>query len=307
MKTHHCLSLAFLLLFAMVLLVPADDEKETTPTLRVLTHNVYMGFSRGNAGHHESWREWIANQKPDVVSLQELNGYTSEKLAADAATWGHTHSLLLKEDGFPVGLTSRWPIEEVARLRDGFHHGMIRGRIRGIYFYAIHFHPSNWERRIEEAALLADDIASLPESNPAVVLAGDFNGFSPADREYYEATPSLIPFFKGLDQRNREARNLREGAIDYGGIQAILDRGFVDLQSHFRKPGAAFLGTFPSALVRKEDHGPDRRLDYVFVSENLVARVRAFALLRDGETALFSDHFPLCAEILTGAKEAGRP
>jgi len=277
--------------------LPGEEGPESPTTLRILTHNVYMGFSKGNAAHHPRWREWVAEQKPDVTALQELNGYTTEKLAADAAAWGHPHSALLKEDGFPVGLTSRWPIEDVVRLRKGFHHGILRGRVRGVFVYAIHFHPSDWERRIQEAALLAEDIASLPAGDRPIVLAGDFNGFSPADREHYDHTPALVPFFASLDGRDPGARNLRDGRIDDGGIQAILDQGFVDLQASVRGVGGPFLGTFPSSLVRGEDHGPDRRLDYIFASASLAGRVKSVRLCRDDETALFSDHFPVMAEL----------
>ncbi|MEX2578874.1 MAG: endonuclease/exonuclease/phosphatase family protein [Verrucomicrobiales bacterium] len=274
----------------------AEPEEPREGNFRVLTHNVFYGFSREGEPHHARWLEWMAEMAPDVVSLQELNGYTAERLAAEAEAWGHPHSVILKEEGFPTGLTSRWPLETVERRREGFQHGLLRAKVRGVYVYAIHFHPSDWEHRIREAALLAEDIASLPEEDPLVVLAGDFNGFSPSDRARYEQDSELVPFFERLDARNPRARNLNEGRIDYGGIQAILDQGFVDLHARFRDPAATFQGTFPSELVSHQDHGPDRRLDYIFASANLLDRVRAVELVRDEETARFSDHFPVVAD-----------
>lgn len=76
------------------------EEKTQPPpsALRLLTHNVYMGFTKDNAAHHRRWREWVARQTPDVVALQELNSYTAAKLASDAKAWGHPYSILLKED-----------------------------------------------------------------------------------------------------------------------------------------------------------------------------------------------------------------
>ena len=239
----------------------------------------------------------MARQKPDVVSLQELNGYTARRLTEDAASWGHAHSVLLKEDGFPVGLTSRWPIEEVARLRDGFHHGLLRGRVQGVHVYAVHFHPSNWEHRIREAALLANDMATITPNNRRFILAGDFNGFSPADRSHYEKSPTLEPFFEMLDRRDPRAKNLNAGRLDYGGLQAILDLGFFDALASLRPPDTPFVGTFPSALVHNENHGPDRRLDYIFLSPNLAHGVKSCRILRDDETARFSDHFPVVADL----------
>lgn len=269
----------------------------SAPALKILTHNVWYGFTRKPQPRHAQWLVWVREQAADVVVLQELNGYTPERLAEEAATWGHSHSELLKEDGFATGITSRYPISDVERLRDGFHHGLLRGRIQGIWFYVIHFHPSNFSRRIVEAGLLEADVKSLPDPSPAIVLAGDFNGFSPADKAHYDQDAELIRFFERLDQRDSNARNLNAGRMDYGGIEAILAQGYVDTVAHFRGPDAPFVGTFPAALVNDEDHGTDRRLDYIFVSPNLLPHVQSATILRDEPTEQLSDHLPVTATL----------
>lgn len=262
---------------------------------RVISYNLWDGFTSKPEPRRERWLQWMKEQRPDVAALQELNGYTAGRLAAEAQGWGHGYSVLLKEDGYATGLTSRTPITEVTRIREGMHHGLLRGKIRGMYFYVIHFHPSDYQRRIEEAALLLDDVARLPDLDPRVVLIGDFNGFSPADRFHYETDPDLEPFFAMLDKRHPGAKNLNAGRLDYGGMERILDAGFVDLVARFRPPGT-FLGTFPTELRREEDHGTDRRIDYVLVSRNLVGSAHSAMIIRNDSTALLSDHYPLMAE-----------
>ena len=274
---------------------PADELKPEK--LRIITHNVWYGFTKETEPRYADWKRWMKAQAPDVVSLQELNTYTEERLRADAEAWGHPYSVLLKEDGFPTGITSRFPINDVKRIREGFHHGLLRCRIQGIWFYVIHFHPSNFQQRIDEAALLKQDVDSLPEQNPKVVLAGDFNGFSPADQPQYDLDQLLVPFFKGLDQKDTNARNLNHGRLDYGGIQAILNQGYTDLIASDRSPHLPFVGTFPAALVSDQDHGTDRRLDYIFVSPSLREQVESVAILRDPCTELLSDHLPVTATI----------
>ncbi len=267
-----------------------------TQTLKLMSYNVWYGFTKKPEPRHTGWLQWMSRQAPDVVSLQELNGYTSQELAKEAEVWGHEYSVLLKESDFPVGITSRFPMTDVKRIQDGFHHGMIRCRIRGIWFFAIHFHPSNYQRRIEEASLLQAEIAKLPDSDPQVVLFGDFNGFSPADSQVYDAEPRLTKFFKMLDTRD-QALNLNAGRIDYGGIEAILSQGFKDVVAESRSADAPFVGTFPTQLVADEDHGTPRRLDYIFVSANLSDRVQHAAIWRDGKTESFSDHLPVTATL----------
>ena len=292
---------SLLLIAAAITLLPAcpaQAQKAVTrnpppPTLRVITHNVFYGFTKRGEPRYSNWKRWMAAQAPDITSLQELNQYTPEKLAADAATWGHAHSVLLKPDGFATGITSRYPISDVKLLREGFHHGLLRCRIAGIWVYVIHFHPSNYARRIEEAALLKTDIQSLPEAQPLILLAGDFNGFSPIDKPHYDSDPQLVPFFNRLDARSPEARNLNAGRMDYGGIQAILDQGFIDLVARERRSDMPFVGTFPTPLTADEDHGTDRRLDYIFVNPALAANVVSAVILRDAATSTLSDHYPV--------------
>lgn len=274
--------------------VRAEDDKSS---LKIITHNVWYGFTKKPEPRHADWLKWMASQTPDVVSLQELNEYTPEKLADDAKAWGHEYSVLLKEDGFPTGITSRFAISDVKRIRNGMHHGLLRCRIRNIWFYVIHFHPSNFARRIEEAALLKADVESLPQENPLIVLAGDFNGFSPADRAQYDADMELVPFFRMLDQRDPKSRNLNQGRIDYGGLEAILSQGYFDVIDHHRKQGSRFIGTFPAPLVSDENHGTDRRLDYIFVSPGLLPFVKSSQILRDAVTEKLSDHFPVTATL----------
>ncbi|HBJ36973.1 MAG TPA: hypothetical protein DDZ51_19885 [Planctomycetaceae bacterium] len=294
-----------LMLFTLLAFQPLLAKSPTT--IKVITHNVWYGFTKKSEPRHANWRKWMNSEQPDVVALQELNTYTDEKLASDAKSWGHSYSVLLKEDGFATGITSRFPITDVARIREGMHHGLLRCRIEGIWFYVIHFHPSDYVRRVEEATLLAKDIEQLGEQNPRIVLAGDFNGFSPVDREHYASDPKLVPFFQMLDQRNPNSRNLNNGQMDYEGIEAILKQGFMDLVARFRSPDDSFVGTFPTRLVSDEDHGTDRRLDYIFVSPNLTSQVQSAKILRDDITELLSDHIPVTATISLRSEDTNLP
>jgi endonuclease/exonuclease/phosphatase family metal-dependent hydrolase len=49
--------------------------------------------------------------------------------------------------------------------------------------------------------------------------------------------------------------------------------------------------------VSDEDHGTDRRLDYIFVTPNLFTAVESAAILRDATTEVLSDHIPVTATL----------
>jgi gluconolactonase len=125
------------------------------------------------------------------------------------------------------------------------------------------------------------------------------------DRSHYDSDLQLVPFFRRLDERSPEARNLNNGRLDYGGIQAILDQGFIDLLARERRSDMPFVGTFPAPLTADEDHGTDRRLDYVFVTPNLLPSVVSTAILRDAATERLSDHFPVRADFRFGPVAPG--
>ena len=88
-------------------------------------------------------------------------------------------------------------------------------------------------------------------------------------RCHYGKDASLISFFEQLDSTKSSARNLNHGKIDYGAIEAILGHGFIDVVASQRSADSPYVGTFPTRLIDDKDHGPDRRIDYIFVSPNL--------------------------------------
>jgi endonuclease/exonuclease/phosphatase family metal-dependent hydrolase len=273
-----------------------SGEKEdinNDSNLRIITYNVWYGFTQVPE-RKDAWIQWMKEQKPDIVSLQELNEYTPELLEKDARSYGHSYSVLLKEEGFPTGITSRYPIEDVQRITDGFHHGLIRVRIRNIYYYVIHLHPSNWEIRKGEIRKIIEDIEKLPD-NSKLILAGDFNTFSPLDSGFY-SHGRLEVFFNERDSLYKEL-NLNNGKLDYSVIQELMHAGFVDLEASLRTDAYVFQGSFPTRIEKEGEHGDQRRLDYFFASKNLADLVTYAEIISSDTTLILSDHLPVIVNL----------
>ncbi len=261
----------------------------TAKSVKIVSLNVWYGFSKAPEQKNKALK-YLTDLKPDIVSLQELNGYRSSDLERDAGQWGHKYSLLLKEEGFPTGITSNAPIEDVKIQLMGFHHGLLRCQTHGMYVYVIHLHPSNWEFRRQEIQLLLKDIETLPD-NSKFILAGDFNTFSPRDKSVYDSSEDFIPFFERLDKQ-AQGNNLRDSEIDYWHIEKLEHAGLVDVIAKQRK---MFQGTFPTKLREDEDLGPERRLDYIFCSPSLIDSCLSAKCLVNSKTSMFSDHYPVTA------------
>lgn len=270
-----------------------NDRAQTDQHLRLITYNVWYGFTKA-PDRKETWINWMKEQQSDVVSLQELNEYTPGKLAQDAEKWGHPHTVLLKEGGFPTGITSRFPIEDIQRYLEGFHHGLLRVNIKGIYFYVIHLHPSNWEVRTREIGLILDNIEGLPQG-AKVILAGDFNTFSSKDADYY-AHGRLAPFFHSRDVQYKE-HNLKAEKLDYSVLERLYNLGWTDLEYQFRSADYRFTGTFPSKVEKEGEHGDLRRLDYVFASPNLIDQIVDANIIANDTTQVLSDHLPVRVDL----------
>ena len=274
----------------------ATELGQSTTTVRVLSHNVWYGFTKKPV-RKTAWLNWTQRQQADIIALQELNGYSEEQLATDATSWGHGHSALLKEDGFSTGLTSRFPITGVARLREGFHHGLLRCKTNGLVVYVIHFHPSDWQFRIRETKLLLDDVSKLSaEDQGKVIFIGDFNSLSPRDQVALEEEGELERFFAALD-KSAASNNLRRGKLDYSGIEALQENGYLDLVYEQEKGLPHHPGTFPTKLRRDEQLGRERRLDYAFMKAPLAKDVTRAQVLRDETTATLSDHYPIVIDL----------
>ena len=112
--------------------------------LRVVSWNVLYGFNHGQSV--EEAGAWLGEQGANVVALQELNGISEDGLVKLARHWGHRFAVTHKEAGFPVGLTSRKPIQVLERKVEGFHHGYLHVRTYEIHFFVVHFWPGKNER-----------------------------------------------------------------------------------------------------------------------------------------------------------------
>jgi endonuclease/exonuclease/phosphatase family metal-dependent hydrolase len=280
--------LFFLGIFLITPLLLVANERKS---VRVLTYNAWYDFTQ-KADRKPEWLRYVRSLQSDILALQELNGYTEEKLAEDGKFWGHKFTALLKKDGFPTGITSRYPVENLRRVTEGYHHGMLSCKTGGIQVYVIHLHPGHWEIRHQEIDLLLKTLASHQLKEP-VLLIGDFNTFSARDQAHYQQSPDMIPFFRRLDIRWKSNRNLRNDRLDYSHLQKIERAGYQDVIAERRE---RFLGTFPTKLRLDEDNGPPRRLDYIFANKVLADKCIKAQYLINSKTDLLSDHYPAIAE-----------
>ncbi|MEM9328353.1 MAG: endonuclease/exonuclease/phosphatase family protein [Bacteroidota bacterium] len=281
----------------LVFLTLALHAQRNGPAIKVMTYNIWNGFDWGkDTLRHDQTVDWIAGQAPDVVALQELCGYSLDRLVADAATWGHSHVQLLKTEGYPTALTSREPITLIEKNVEDFWHGLIHAETYGIEFYVVHLSPADVDFRMKEASQIVDRVRG--REGPFIIL-GDFNCHSPIDAQAMERKTALRE--RRQPKEDATHNNLRLGEFDYSVMSQFLALPALDLALGREDLTQCF--TFPApVLVGLYDHTPQSiienrvRIDYILASPELSKRCQLVEIFNGGVNDRLSDHYPVMAE-----------
>lgn len=290
MRKIHFKALSMLLfLLAISCNLSIAQEK-----LRIINYNVLVGMETDTTSNKESFANWIKSQNPDILALEEMNNFTPKKIEEFASQYGHPYAVLLKEDGYPVALTSKFPIINVSKVLDNMHHGFIKARIKDINIIVLHLSPHKYQKRNEEIDLILETITSYP-SNEKWIIMGDFNSVTPLDKEHY-SNGELAKSMEGNDIEYSYVKNLVNGkTLDYDVHQKILDFGFVDVLRVFHKD---FISTCDTKIFNpNEAEDTKSRIDFIYISKNMETDAITSEVLKDSFTDYSSDHYPVLFEL----------
>lgn len=250
------------------------ESKPQYSDLKIINWNILYSFNHKQST--DSGIQWLKQKQAGVVGLQELNGNTELSLNEMARQWGHMYSVILKEKGFPVGLTSKEPIEVIERKIEGFHHGFLHCRTYGIDFFIVHF----WPGKNHEVEYILEKIERLHENGRRVILMGDFNAHSRKDSEFLATKQRVDARFEVVDR--------------------VESKGFVDVV-HKHDAQAKISCASPITIPRwsktiKELESKQCRIDFVFADKALADHSVSATIIRSDELDKISDHYPVVAQ-----------
>lgn len=288
---------SLLVLFVLVFVAFSHAQDLEKQSIKIMTYNIWNGFDWGKDSlRQEKTIEWIKGQEPDVLALQELCGYTEEKLKQDALKWGHQFVLLLKTEGYPTALTSNRPIRLKERNIDSFWHGLLHCESYGIDFFIVHLSPADCNIRLDEARLVTERIRK--SKSKTYIVLGDFNSLSPFDALWLETKTGLKN--KLLQNNNEKYSNLRMGEFDYSAMSEFLACPAVDLCVNRIDLQEAY--TFPTPILIGKFNQTSRtiienreRIDYILASPSLALQCEKVEIFNQEGTHLLSDHYPMMA------------
>ncbi len=268
-----------------------------------MTYNIWNGYDFGkDEERRKKLNTWVKDQKPGIVALQELCKYTSEKLAEDARSWGHDHSILLKTTGYSVGLTSKYPITVKEKIMKGMRHGALHCITHGIDIFVIHLSPSSYLKRREEAGIILDKLKEVRKNNGHYLVLGDFNAHSPIDADLYDQNGPLLTQLRENNKDKAENGNLLNGNLEFGVISSFLAFPLLDVCQPFTY-GIATRGSFPGQALSDDKESVNEelirimeRIDFILVSPEFATKCHSARVCNGPENYYLSDHYPVVAE-----------
>lgn len=268
------------------------NEKES---LKIISYNIYVGMQKDTTANKLLFAEWIKGQDPDILAIQEANGFTQKSLKAFAESYSHPYAILIKEWGYPVAITSKYPIVNVEKVLDNMTHGFIKARIKGHNFIVTHLHPNSYIERNREVDLITETIKYSRDDTKWIVM-GDFNSISPADKSHYDNSPQYLEQMKQLAIQRPHSINLKNDSLYYGVIGKILDFGLLD---PLKEKSEKYISSCPTKIEYDQiSEEASARYDYIFLSKDLMNNVKSISIAKDNFTHYYSDHYPVILEVV---------
>ncbi|MBE1488592.1 endonuclease/exonuclease/phosphatase family protein [Plantactinospora soyae] len=265
----------------------------------MMTYNIKNGGLDGtDPSRLDRILEVVAEQRPDVLALQELRGLrrNHRRLDSVARRLGMRPYLAGGWFGQPVAVLVRPPgrVDLARPVPRPFHHGAQRVVLetdRGpLTVLSTHLDPYSGRRRLREAGwLVAGARRAGPDRRPLperlVLLMGDLNSLDPWSR-HDERIARLRPEYRGRHL-------LPDGTtVDTRTIAALDRAGFLDL---FRRPGLAVRDTVPTSQGGGAEFS-GMRLDYLLATPPLARLAGPCRVVTGGTAESASDHYPLVAD-----------
>lgn len=260
--------------------------------IRIASYNLWNGSKET----YFRFVDFVKAQHIDVLCLQEINGWQDDNFAklndfSDRAgftdyEYGNSNS------EFKLATLTTMPAISKTVHQEGFWHCVVETHVRfgeaELVIFNVHLDPWKEDPRVKEI----ERILSKVDPNKFTVITGDFNSVSRQDNYPPEFLQTL---------QKRQFYKFGQEALDFRVTDSLAKAGFVDV--------AAQLGRFditaptPYGESNSYEEMPvsevPARIDYAFVSSNLVSMIQDLTVVKDEETNKISDHYPLILTIDT--------
>lgn len=251
-----------------------------------LSYNTYNGFQNDTVVM-DQYQKWIGKINPSVIAYQEMNNFSPQKLKKFAASYGHSHSVLSKIDGYPLAITSRFPISKTQSINEGMHHGYLYAQILNFHIFVVHLSPFDHEVRSVELRKVMEHASTFSE-DARILIVGDFNALDRSDAGSYGKD-----LFRDLAKRDStyNQNNLNANALDYTVMDILPEYNFSDT---YWSTNTHYQYSMPTKKFRTRSV---RRIDYIWAKNVQESEITDSGILVDQDTEVMSDHYPVFIQL----------
>jgi len=252
--------------------------------LRIACYNILHGGGERLDGIFKV----IEEINPDICGVLEAVGWgdKTKDLKSYTEDLGYKIFEIGKANSkYNIAVLSKIPLK-IKEIKEGIQHVILEaviqiGPFKNLQIFFVHLSPKSEDARLLEIEKLLE---LIPKSSNVIVM-GDFNSLSPHDPYNQE---DLTEIFKAKKITKYGDKTLRFDVIEK--IESLM----VDGARYLKFP---FTNTTPTPSNEDEMHATDLRIDYVFLTENIVKYLKKIEILKNIKTEKASDHYPLFIDL----------
>ncbi|HSW79808.1 MAG TPA: endonuclease/exonuclease/phosphatase family protein [Candidatus Saccharimonadales bacterium] len=255
-------------------------------TIKIASYNLWKGAENT----YFRLIDFIKEEQFDVLCLQELNGWQSDDLAkvkdfADRAVFD-SYTFCNSNSEYKLAAFSNLPVTFHNVYVEGFWHGVIEMHVKaGDFEFSIvnlHLDPYKEEPRMGEIHRMLE----LIDTDKPRIITGDFNSVSRKDNYPPE-------FLSELQKRKFYKFGMNE--LDFGVTDLLESKGYIDAAAQIGNKDTTVPSPYGENYAKDEVAATEApaRIDYFFVSEELVPMVKGYEVVKNHDTDRLSDHYPI--------------
>ena len=253
--------------------------------LRIASFNILNGGEK----RLKDISKVIKEINPDVCGILEAVGWEKKKdyFKKFANGLGYDFfNLAIANSKYNIAIFSKIPIK-IKKIKKGIRHIVLEaiiddGSFKKFNIFFVHFSPVSEDARLLEV----EEILKYIKKDSKAIVIGDFNSLSASD-SYDEK--NLLKIF----QKNN-IKKFGDNKLSFDVIKKIESSGLVDTVDYLKCP---FVATTPTSSNKDISHATNIRLDYAFLTKNILKYLRKVKVLRNGIADRASDHYPIFIEL----------
>lgn len=267
-------------IFIIVLIVCTSINLQAQKQLSVLSYNTYNGF-QSDTIIQKQYITWVKKMNPDIIAYQEMK-FTQKQFENFAAKYNHNFAVLSKTEGYPVAISSKYPIVNVQKVEDNMHHIYLYANTHNTHIFIVHLSPFGYQKRANELRIVLAHAATLPQDE-RILIMGDFNALDKSDSTYYGE--SLLNDMIKRDKTYNQ-NNLNNGVLDYSVMDLLASAGYKD---SYWLINSQYQFSMPTKKYRTRSV---RRIDYIWTNNKMKNDILKSGIIIDDDTENMSDHYP---------------